>query len=124
MWNQKWDKVVEGEKLAEFVRTERSHEVLDVEITGSLTPIFQERTWDEEEESMTGLMCSLRGKYHSAITGKQIADTDSENAKKSSQRRLFVEERLCVHRYKKYYPIKQEELYKDRQGNWKQTWRH
>ena len=76
-----------------------------------------ERSWDEEKESTTGLICSFGGKHFCALTGKSIADKDSEYAKKKCLRRLYVEAQLCVQRHNKFYPIRQEEPYKHRQGN-------
>ena len=55
---------------------------------GGVTQVVQESTWDGEEESMTGLIFSLARKYFCALTGIPIGDKDSENAKKSTPRRL------------------------------------
>ena len=74
---------------------ERSEGVIDVELNGRVNPVFQEK-------SITGLMCSLGGTHHRVLTGKSIADTDSQYARKSSARRWYVEGRQCVHRYSKF----------------------
>ena len=80
VWNQKW-KESEG-KHTEFIR-EESECVIDVEVNGKVTPVFQESTWNEGEESMTGLIYRLAGKasHFCALTRKPIADEQSEYAK-------------------------------------------
>ena len=52
---------------------------------------------------MAGLVCS-----------SGVDDTESQYAKKSSPNRL---KKGRTQRYNKFFPIKQEEPYKDRQGN-------
>ena len=56
-----------------------------MEVNGKETPVFQESTWDAEEESMIGLIYSLDGKYPCALTGKSIEVKDSEYACKGVQ---------------------------------------
>ena len=56
-----------------------------MEVNGKETPVFQESTWDAEEESMIGLIYSLDGKYPCALAGKSIEVKDSEYACKAVQ---------------------------------------
>ena len=52
---------------------------------GRAEPIFQERTWKQDEETMT-------------ITGRQIADVQSEYAERIGSRRVYAERRICIRR--------------------------
>ena len=73
-------------------------------MNGKVTPVYRERTWNEDEESMTGSSRISKGVIFCALTGKPIADGQCEYAKKSSPIILSV--------------------YKDRQGIWTQAWPH
>ena len=50
-----------------------------MEVNGRVTSVFQECTWDEEEESMTGLVCSLGRKYFCTLTAKPTAGKDIQS---------------------------------------------
>ena len=43
---------------------------------------------------------------------------------KAAQEDCRLTDDFCVQRYNQFFPIRQEEPYKDRQGNWKQAWPH
>ena len=62
---------------------ERREGVIDVEMNGSLTLVFQECLWEEEEVEFNdpARLQFSEGKYRCALTAKPIADTDSESAK-------------------------------------------
>ena len=79
-----------------------------MEVNGRVAPVFQACAWNEEE-SMTGLLCSFGGENLCAPTGKPIGDKDSEYVKKSNSNRLYMEGRLCMQRFKKYFPFRHED---------------
>ena len=54
-----------------------------MKVNGKVTPVYQERTWDEDEESMAGLMYSIEGSHFCVLTEKPIAHEQSEYTKKS-----------------------------------------
>ena len=37
-------------------------------------------------------------------------------------RKVFAEGRICVHTLDPYFPVTQDEPYKDREANWRQAW--
>ena len=52
-WRQKWREVDSGVK--DFTKVERSESIQCVSIGGCVEPVYQESTWKENEEMMTGL---------------------------------------------------------------------
>ena len=62
----------------EFVSKERSPGVMRVIINGHAEPVFQEETWDAEEEAMTRLIFTLEGKRYCALSGRLFSDLRSE----------------------------------------------
>ena len=54
------------EEKTELVSMERSEGGVDAVVNGTLTPVFQEDTWNEEEEVVTGLVYSLGGPHRAA----------------------------------------------------------
>ena len=61
VWNKQWDKM--EEERSELVTMERSEGVIEAVVNGRATPVFQVSTWNEDEETMTGPVCSFGGKY-------------------------------------------------------------
>ena len=88
---------------AKVFETKRSEGVIDVEVNGRVTFVFQEISWDEEEESMTGLICSFGGKYF-AFSWESPAQIRILNSlRKSKPIMMYVERRLYVRRYVKFF---------------------
>ena len=100
------------EDKTELVRLDRSEGVIDAVVHGRV----EEDTWNEDEEVTTGLVYNLQRYYFCALTGEPIGDKESECAKKRGKTKLFSGERLCVRRYDKFFPTKQEKSFKDRRG--------
>ena len=63
-----------------LVKRERGKGVINAVVYGSVIPVFQEDTWNEDEDVMTGLIYNLGEKLNQ--------DKESEYVKKSSPRRL------------------------------------
>ena len=53
----------------EFVRKETSEGVIDVQVSKKVTPVYHESTWNEDEETMMGLIFDLEGNRYCALTG-------------------------------------------------------
>ena len=49
VWIKKWKKL-EGEET-EFIKKEKREGVIDEEVNGKVNSVYQENTWDEDEES-------------------------------------------------------------------------
>ena len=71
---------------------------------------------------MAGIVFNLEGKLRCATTGKLVTDGQSEHVERSSPTRVYCDGRLGVRRFDRFYPIRQDESDKDRQGNWKHAW--
>ena len=52
------------------MRVERSEGVLDAKVGGRVEAVYQEFTWKENEQTMTGLVLKLEGKLRCALVGK------------------------------------------------------
>ena len=99
--------------------SERSEGILNVKIGRRCEPLCHEPTWKEDEEKMSGLAFKLEGNLHCALTGKWTSDDLSEDGERSGARRVYCDGRLGVRRFDRFFPIRQDEPRKDRQGNWK-----
>ena len=67
-----------------------------------------------------GLVYNLGRQCCCALTGKNRSATMS----RSTPRRVSKNDSVCEGLTNSFFTIKQEEPYKDRQGNWKQVWSH
>ena len=89
---------VESER-EDLVRIERSEGIIKVRVYGRTENVFQGRTRNEDEGSVSGLIFSLEGRHYCALTGKHI-----RLCKEERPRRLYVRGRLCMQRYDKFFP--------------------
>ena len=121
-WKRKWSEP-EGETW-DFVRKERSEGVIGVKVNGKVTPVFQESTWNEDEEAGTCLIFDLERNRLCAPSGRLTTDELSTYAERSGPRRVHCEGRLGVRRFDRFCPPRQDEPDQDRQGNWKQAGQH
>ena len=74
------------------------------------------------EDKMSGLVFKLEGKLRCALTGKLVTEEQSEYARRNGPRIVYCDGRIGVRRFSRFYPIRQDEPCKDRQGHWKQAW--
>ena len=70
--------------------------MLEVKSNRRTEPLFQESTWNEEEEPMTGLIFNLEGKHYCALTAHRETHHRCAIVVQSGPRRLLrKEESVC-----------------------------
>ena len=79
-----------------FARIERREGILEVKVNGRTEPIFWENTWNEDEETMTGLIFSLDGRFCCALKGKQTSESTCHRQRKVvPEEYARLEESVC-----------------------------
>ena len=79
-------------------------------------------TWKESEETRTGLVLKWEGKLRRALTGRLVADEQSECGEGCGSGNVYCEGNFGVGKLDNDLTMRQDEPYEDRQGNWKQMW--
>ena len=75
---------VEGE-TEDVTRMERSEGILEANSKRHTGPIYQESTWNESEEALTGRIFKLNGKLRCVLTCRLVTDEGSESADASQR---------------------------------------
>ena len=67
-------------------------------------------------------MANLSGKHVQSRDSFSITEVQSKYGREVAFFKFIPKEKIRVRRYDDFFPIRQDEPYKEKQGNWKQAW--